>query len=150
MSGMRGDSIDRHAAVAADEVMNGPMRADQHMVMTPHRSPAPGDSARAAALLAEMRRGLVRYKSADTAIANGYRPLFPGVPQPVYHFTNLFKTPWASGCASIRRGPRRCCIAASRPGRTSSSARCTTTRPTRRSTSSTPESRSASPTGTAT
>ncbi len=91
MSGMSGaDSIDRHAAAAADEVMNGPMVADQHMVMTPHRPLAPGDSARAAALLAEMRRDLAPFKNADWAIGNGYRPLFPGVPQPVYHFTNLF------------------------------------------------------------
>ncbi len=91
MSGRSGaDSIDRHAAAAADEVMNEPMVADQHMVMTPDRPPAPGDSARAAALLAEMRRDLAPFKSADSAIANGYRPLFPGVPQPVYHFTNIF------------------------------------------------------------
>ncbi len=90
MAGMGGaDSIDRHAAVAADEAMTGPMVADLHMVMTPHRAPAPGDSARAAALVAEMRRDLARFRSADTAIAAGYRPLFPGVPQPVYHFTNL-------------------------------------------------------------
>lgn len=90
MTGMgRADSIDRHAAVAADEAMSGPMSADPHMVMTPDRAPSPGDSARAVQLLAAMRRSLVRYKSADSAIADGYRPLFPDVTQPVYHFTNL-------------------------------------------------------------
>jgi hypothetical protein len=91
MSGMSGaDSADRHAAVAADEVMSGPMLADPHMVMTPHRPPAAGDSTRAAALVVAMRRDLARFKNVDSATANGYRPLFPGVPQPVYHFTNLF------------------------------------------------------------
>lgn len=91
MAGMGGaDSTDRHAAVAADEAMSGPMIADLHMVMTPHRPVAPGDSARAAALVAEMRQALVRFQSADTALAHGYRPFLPGVPQAVYHFTNLF------------------------------------------------------------
>lgn len=91
MAGMSGaDSADRHAAVAAEEAMSGPMMTDPHMVMTPHRPPAAGDSVRAAALVAQMRRDLARFKNVDSAIANGYRPLFPGLPQPVYHFTNLF------------------------------------------------------------
>jgi hypothetical protein len=72
MAGMSGaDSADRHAAVAADEAMSGPMRADPHMVMTPHRPPAAGDSTRAAALVAAMRRDLARFKNVDSATANG-------------------------------------------------------------------------------
>ena len=91
MSGMSGaDSADRQVAVAANEQMSGPMSADPHMVMTPSRPLAPGDSARADSLLALMRRELTRFRNVDSAIAAGYRPLFPGVPQPVYHFTNLF------------------------------------------------------------
>jgi hypothetical protein len=90
MPGMAGmDSTDRHAAAAADDAMSGPMTADPHMVMTPGRAPAPGDAARAADLLAQMRRDLVRYRDSDSAIADGYRIFFPNVPQPVYHFTNL-------------------------------------------------------------
>lgn len=90
MPGMAGmDSTDRHAAAAADAEMSGPMSADPHMVMTPSRPVAPGDAARAADLLARMRSSLVRYRSADSALADGYRPFFPNVPQPVYHFTNL-------------------------------------------------------------
>lgn len=93
MAGMAGmgaaDSTDRQAGAAAEESMSGRMIADLHMVMTPHRAPATGDSARAAALLAEMRRDLARFKDVDTALANGYRPFFPNVPQRVYHFTNL-------------------------------------------------------------
>ena len=94
MPGMSGmslpDSADRQVAVAANEQMSGPMSTDPHMVMTPFRPLAPGDSARAAALIAEMRRDLARFRNVDSAITSGYRPLFPGVPQPVYHFTNLF------------------------------------------------------------
>jgi len=84
------DGTDPRVAVAMNEQMNGPMTADPHMLMTPHRPLAPGDSARAAALVAHMRRALARFKSADTARAAGYEPFLPDVPQPVYHFTNLF------------------------------------------------------------
>ena len=91
MAGMSGaDSVDRHAALAADEAMSGPMIADLHMMMTPHRPLAAGDSARAASLVAEMRRDLARFANVDSALAYGYRQFLPGVPQPVYHFTNLF------------------------------------------------------------
>ena len=90
MAGMGGaDSADRQAGAAAEESMSGTMIADRHMVMTPHRAPAAGDSTRAAALLAEVRRDLAPFRSVDTALADGYRPFFPNVPQPVYHFTNL-------------------------------------------------------------
>jgi hypothetical protein len=83
------DSTDRHTAAAADDEMSGPMTADPHMVMTPGRPAAQGDAARAVDLLAQMRRDLARYRDSDSALADGYRPFFPNVPQPVYHFTNL-------------------------------------------------------------
>lgn len=90
MPGMAGmDSTDRSTAAAADAEMSGPMTRDPHMVMTPVRPVAPGDAERATALLAEMRRDLVRYRDSDSALADGYRPFFPNVTQPVYHFTNL-------------------------------------------------------------
>jgi len=90
MAGMGGtDSTDRQAGAAAEQEMSGTMIADLHMVMTPHQALAAGDSARAAALVAEMRRDLAQFKNVDSALAAGYQPFFPNVPQPVYHFTNL-------------------------------------------------------------
>jgi hypothetical protein len=59
-----------------------------HMRMTPHRPPAPGDSARAAALLVALRAGIQPYTDYHRALADGYRIFAHRVPQPVYHFTN--------------------------------------------------------------
>lgn len=73
---------------AAMESMDHPM-AEPHMRMT---APWPGsaaDSARGAALVALIRRALGRYRSVDTALAEGFRPFHPEVPQPIYHYTNL-------------------------------------------------------------
>jgi len=87
MPGM--DSVDARAAEAADHEMSGAMMANPHMKMTPDRPPQPGDSARAAALLATMRHALVRYQDVDAATADGYRRFLPNVKhQPVYHYTN--------------------------------------------------------------
>jgi hypothetical protein len=63
--------------------------ADPHMRMTAPRPQAAGDSARGAALVARIRADLGRYRSVDTALADGFRPFHPEVPQPVYHYTNL-------------------------------------------------------------
>src|SRR5260221_2702336 len=72
MTGMAGmDSTDRHATAAAEQAMTGPMRMDPHMAMTPARMPAPGDSARAAPLLADIRPRLARSQDVDAAIADG-------------------------------------------------------------------------------
>src|ERR1041384_1369824 len=97
MAGM--DSTDRHATAAAEQSMTGPMHMDPHMAMTPARMPAPGDSPRAAQLLADMRRGLARYKDVNAAIADGYRQFLPNVKdQPVYHYTN-----WLNAIEERRR-----------------------------------------------
>ena len=62
---------------------------DLHMRMTAPRPAAAGDSARAAGLVTEIRHDLVKYQNVDTAVAEGFRPFHPEVPQPVYHYTNL-------------------------------------------------------------
>lgn len=64
------------------------MTEDLHMVMTPVYPPQPGDSARAAALVAEVRRSLSKYRDVKLAEADGYRVFAPGVRQAVYHYTN--------------------------------------------------------------
>lgn len=62
---------------------------DVHMRMTAPRPAAAGDSARAATLVADIRHDLAKYRSVDSAVADGFRPFHPEVPQPVYHYTNL-------------------------------------------------------------
>jgi hypothetical protein len=59
-----------------------------HMEMTPVRRPAPGDSDRAAAVAAELRRAIEKYRDTATAVADGYRMFAPQIKnQKVYHFT---------------------------------------------------------------
>lgn len=83
-----GDSTDASTTAAVMKEMTGPMAADLHMLMTPVRPRAPGDSARAAALLVAIRQRLARYRDVHAALADGYRPFLPGVKQAVYHYTN--------------------------------------------------------------
>jgi hypothetical protein len=91
------DTMDAAIVAAAHEEMSGMpgtshvgmhMAPDTHMYMTALRPPAPGDSARAAALVTEIRRDLARYRDVHVAEAAGFRPFLPNVPQPVYHYTN--------------------------------------------------------------
>jgi hypothetical protein len=59
-----------------------------HLTMTPRRPATPGDSARAAAVAAELRRAIVRYADTTAAVADGYRMFAPQIKnQKVYHFT---------------------------------------------------------------
>ena len=59
-----------------------------HMEMTPPRPLAPGDSARAAAVAAELRNAIGKYSDTVTAVADGYRMFAPQIKnQKVYHFT---------------------------------------------------------------
>ena len=60
-----------------------------HMEMTPVRPLAPGDSARAAAVAAELRTAIARYRDTATAVADGYRMFAPQIKnQKVYHFSS--------------------------------------------------------------
>ena len=82
------DSTEQHATLAAQEAMGGPMPADPHMTLTPLRPGSVADSTRAAAIVAQMRASLGKYRDVRVAEADGFRQFLPGVPQPVYHFTN--------------------------------------------------------------
>ncbi|HXY67940.1 MAG TPA: hypothetical protein VEH62_00740 [Gemmatimonadales bacterium] len=92
------DTSSAEASMAMDHAMAGAMAEDPHMVMTPRLPPAPGDSARADALVAEIRRTLARYRDVRAAEADGFRAFLPNVKQPVYHFTS-----WVNGLAARRR-----------------------------------------------
>lgn len=88
MPGMRTDT--NAVAQAVEGAMSGAMKSNPHMEMTPSRPLAPGDSARAAALVVQIRQSLARYRNVDSAIADGFKEFMPTVKQRVYHFTNLY------------------------------------------------------------
>jgi hypothetical protein len=59
-----------------------------HMEMSPARPLARGDSARAAAVAADLRRAIEKYRDTTAAVADGYRMFAPQIRnQKVYHFT---------------------------------------------------------------
>lgn len=84
---------DDHAAMAAEHAMAGMVsNEDLHLRLTPLRASAPGDSARAAEILAVMRRELVKYRDVRAAEADGFRQFLPGAAAPIQHYTKLL---WA-------------------------------------------------------
>lgn len=90
---------DHHAMAAAEEAMTMAMGTESlHMRMSPERRPTAGDSARAAQRVVELRAAIAKYRDVHVAEADGYRIFLPGVPQPVYHFTN-----WKYGVESALR-----------------------------------------------
>ncbi len=65
------------------------MRADPHMAMTPTWPLAAGDSARARALVDQIRANFAKYKDVRVAEADGFKEFLPNVKnQKVYHFTS--------------------------------------------------------------
>ena len=82
------DSTDHPSAMLAHQAMSGALTEDAHMLLTPLRPGTAADSARAAQLVADVRRTLARYRDVGVATAQGFRQFLPGVQQPVYHFTN--------------------------------------------------------------
>jgi hypothetical protein len=76
------------AGAVHDGSATPPDVAELHMVMTPRRPLAPGDSARAAAVAAELRGAILRYRDTTAAVADGFRMFAPQIKnQKVYHFT---------------------------------------------------------------
>ncbi len=73
---------------AMESMMPGHHHASAHMRLTAPRPPAPEDAARADELVQKLRAALVRYKDYRVAIADGYQPFLPQIPQPEYHFMN--------------------------------------------------------------
>lgn len=89
---------DEHAAMAADHAMAGTVsNEDLHMRLTPLRPIAAGDSARAAEVLAVMRRELVKYRDVRAAEHDGFRQFLPGAAARIQHYT---KFRWARASRS--------------------------------------------------
>ncbi len=76
-----------HSTATHDAFWGGGNEA-LHMLMTPTRPVAQGDSARAAAIAATLRTSIAKYADTTAAVADGYRMFAPQIKnQRVYHFT---------------------------------------------------------------
>jgi len=58
-----------------------------HMYMTSLRPLQPGDQQRVDAIVAAAKQAMAPYQDYRKAVADGYQPFFPNIPQPLYHFT---------------------------------------------------------------
>lgn len=76
--------VDAGIHAAMSQAMTG---MSLHMTMTPPRAPAPGDSARAQHIVTVLRASIAKYRDVNAALADGFKPFLPNVPQDVYHFT---------------------------------------------------------------
>jgi hypothetical protein len=75
-----------------------------HMEMTPRRPASTRDSIRAAAVAAELRQAIMKYRDTATAVADGYRMFAPQIKnQKVYHFTRG----WSAVQAAFRFDPSK-------------------------------------------
>jgi hypothetical protein len=78
-----------------DEMSNmGPSMAAMagHMYMTPLRPKQPGDKEKAAAVVAQAKAAIERYKDYRKALLDGYVIANPKLKQPQYHFLNQTNT----------------------------------------------------------
>ena len=83
-----GAMTDATAMESMSMAMDGGLMNAPHMRMTVLTRPAPGDSARAATILAALRTGIAPYADFHRALADGFHIFAPKVPQRVYHFTS--------------------------------------------------------------
>ncbi len=73
--------------MAVEQAMGDHMESNAHLSLTPIRAATPADSVRAATVVAELRRGIEKYKDPSVAVADGFRMFAPQVKdQPVYHY----------------------------------------------------------------
>jgi hypothetical protein len=79
---------DHHDVPAADAAMTDDVTAGLHRIVSPVQPPAPGDSARAADLVATLRAATAKYRDVRVAEADGYRVFAPKLRPRVYHYTN--------------------------------------------------------------
>lgn len=86
MTGMDHDGHQENVAAAVAS-MSGGHRHSLHMKMTAIRPPFPGDEERAERVVNALRTSLEKYKDYNAALADGYKPFLPNLPQKEYHFT---------------------------------------------------------------
>jgi hypothetical protein len=88
MPGMDHAGTQQAEAGANHEMMRGHHHMGAHMHMTDLRAANPGDWDRADKIAAELRDAIEPYKDYKVALADGFRPFLPNLPQEIYHFTN--------------------------------------------------------------
>ncbi len=76
------------AARAVHDAMAHGSHDDPHLELTPTRTPNAADSARARAILSQLKQSLGRYADYRVALADGYEPFLPNVRQRIHHFTS--------------------------------------------------------------
>ncbi len=82
---------DRHVEQGAvQSMMRGHHHMGPHMKMTVPRPQTPEDLTRAEAVVKALRPRIEKYRDYRVAIADGYQPFLPNLPQPQYHFTNYW------------------------------------------------------------
>ncbi len=75
---------------AVSSMTPGHHRMGPHMKMTASRPQRPEDLARADELVKTLRGALHKYRDYRVALADGFQPFLPNIPQPQYHFTNYW------------------------------------------------------------
>ncbi len=82
---------DKHVEQGAVNSMTpGHQHMGAHMKMTAARPQTPEHLARAEAVAKTLRSAIEKYKDYRVALADGYKPFLPQIPQPQYHFTNYW------------------------------------------------------------
>jgi hypothetical protein len=72
--------------------MGAHMKMTPHMTMTELRPATPADTMRGQEIIRTMREKLGKYEDYKVAIAAGYIPYMPTIPQDVYHFASRERT----------------------------------------------------------
>lgn len=72
--------------------MGSHMKMGEHMTMTESRPLTPADQQRGELIIQTAREKLAKYQDSNAAIADGYVPYMPTVPQDVFHFASRERT----------------------------------------------------------
>jgi hypothetical protein len=83
---MTADQMAQHDANG--QMIPGHQHMGPHMKMSAKRPSTPEDWAKADEVVTELREGIEKYKDYRVAIADGFEPFLPNLPQPMYHFTS--------------------------------------------------------------
>jgi len=90
MPGMAGMDHGQMSAnqMANEQMMQGHHHMGPHMHMTAVRPASADDWTRADEVAATLKDSIEKYKDYHVALADGFEPFLPNLPQPMYHFTS--------------------------------------------------------------
>ena len=83
---MTADQMAQHDANG--QMIPGHQHMGPHMKMSTKRPSTPADWTKADDVVNELREGIEKYKDYKVALADGFQPFLPNLPQPMYHFTS--------------------------------------------------------------